>query len=258
MTRLEDKTAIITGGSSGINKGIALRFADEGANIAIASIDSDEMLEAAAATVRQRGAKVFATRCDVGNREDISGLVDRAVEEFGGADILVNGAAYMITQHNFEDYTLDDYERSIRVGLDSAFHAMQLVYPHMRKRGGGKILNFASIGGIRGVKGSGGYAAAKTGLIGLTRSAANEWAQYGINVNAIAPMAMSGAWSAYMETLPPGTNPFDALGTRRNAVGRAGDPERDVGPAAAFLCSSDADYITGHILPVDGGLLELE
>lgn len=258
MRRLEGKTAIVTGGSAGLNRGVALRFADEGARIAIASIDPQPDLDSVLTEIGARGADAVARRCDVGDLDQISAFTDRVLDAFGQVDVLVNGAAYMVPPYSFEDYSLDDYEKSIRVGLDSVFHFMRAVFPSMRDQGGGKIVNFSSIGGIRGVRGAGGYAAAKTGIIGLTRAAANDWAQYGINVNAVAPMGMSRAWSEYMQSQPEGTDPFQALGTRSNAFRRAGDPERDIAPAVAFLCSSDADYITGHVLPVDGGLLELE
>jgi len=258
MRRLDGKVAIISGGSSGICRGVALRFAAEGASVAICSIDTESELAAAALDIKARGAEVVAERCDVGARTEIEQFVDATVERFGRVDVLVNGAAYMYPGASFEDYSIADYERSIRDGLDSVFHFMQCVFPYMRDQGGGKILNFASIGGIRGVRRAGGYAAAKMGLIGLSRSAANDWAQYGINVNCIAPMAMSRSWREYLDTFPEGTDPFEIVGTRRNALGRPGDPERDIGPAAAFLCSSDADFITGHVLPVDGGLLDLE
>ena len=256
--RLGGKVAIVTGGSSGICRGVARRFAREGASLAICSIDEDEMLTSIEAELTALGCKVVVERCDVGSRDEIQAFTATVADRLGRIDILVNGAAYMFPGASFEDYSVADYEQSIRDGLDSAFHFMQAVFPHLRREGGGKILNFASIGGIRGARHAGGYAAAKTGLIGLSRTAANDWAQHRINVNCIAPMAMSRSWETHLATLPSGTDPFAAVGTRRNALGYPGDPERDIGPAAAFLCSSDADFITGHVLPVDGGLLELE
>lgn len=257
MRQLEGKVAIVTGGSSGINREIALRFAQEGAKVAICSIDSDEMRASVVADIAQGGGESFAKRVDVGSREEIHAFVDEVVRKYGGLDILVNGAAYMMGPVPMHDLSVADWDRSLSVGVTSAFHFMRAAFPHMKDKGG-RILGFSSIGGLRGVKGGGGYAAAKTALIGLTRSAANDWAQYGITANLIAPMAMSPSWAEFMAAQPTGADPFISIGTRRNAVNYAGDPLDDVAPAALFLCSDGARYITGHILPVDGGLLELE
>ena len=98
----------------------------------------------------------------------------------------------------------------------------------------------------------------KTAIIGITRVAANEWGKYGINVNCVAPMSMTTGWSELMKTLPEGTSPWAAVNVRANALGYVGDPEEDIAPPVVFLASEDANYITGHVLPLDGGLMEVE
>ncbi len=253
---LEGRVAIVTGASRGLGRGIALRFAEEGAILSLCA-RSESDLAAVAGEARARGAKVHHRICDVTSRADIDALVSRTAEAEGRIDILVNNAAYMATPIPLDAYDERLWEDVLSGGLTSAFLMMKAVYPHMRKHGG-SIVNMTSLGGIRGVKGAGAYGAAKTGLIGLTRAAANDWGRDGIRVNCVAPMAMSDAWAGFMKTRPPGTDPWAAIGIRSNALGYVGDAEMDIAPAVAFLCSDHARYITGAVLPVDGGLLDEE
>ncbi len=255
--RLEGKVAIVTGGSSGIGRGIALRFASEGADVAICSLDPDAALASIRSDIEALGRRVIAERCDVSSRAEVAAFVAATVERLGAVNILVNNAAYMYRGITLEEYSEADWNKSIAVGLDAAFHFMQAVFPHMRD-GGGKILNITSGAGIRGGRYAAGYAAAKGGMIALTRTAALDWAQHGIQVNCIAPLAMSEAVEGILKAHPEAKSPFEAMGSRPNALNRLGDPERDIAPPAAFLCSSEADFITGHVLPVDGGQLEID
>ena len=258
MKKLEGKVAIITGASQGIGFGVAMRFAKEGATVAMCG-RNPETLEKAAKEVAAVGGKVISQTCDVTSSEQINALVDRVLEDAGTIDILVNNAAYMPgKQTNLEDSDDEEYNKSMDGGINSVYRFMKRVFPIMKENGGGKIVNFTSLGGIRGVQGTGGYAAGKTAIIGLSRVAANEWGKYGINVNMVAPMAMSTGWAAVMETLPEGTDPWSVMNLRGNALGYVGDPEEDVAPAVVFLASDEARYITGHVLPLDGGLMEVE
>lgn len=256
MRGLEGKIAIVTGASKGLGRGIALRLAEEGVSQIICSRSQDE-IEVVADEIRAKGGQAIALTCDVTDRAQIAALVERAAGVSGRIDILVNNAARMTQPSPFLDYDDDVWEDTIRGGLTSAYYMMKAVVPHMKDKGG-RIVNITSLGGLRGVKGMAAYGAAKTGLVGLTRTAANEWGEHGITVNCISPMGYTDGWKAFVEATAPGANPFDALGVRRNVLGYAGDPEKDIAPAVAFLCSDDARYITGAILPVDGGLLDVE
>lgn len=253
-----DKVAIVTGASAGIGLGIAKRFAREGAVVAMCS-RTKATLDDAAAQVREIGGKVIHSTCDVSSPEQIDEFVGGVVEEAGAVDILVNNAAYIPSSPTpLEDIADEDFENAINGGLYSTYFFMKRVLPIMKEKGTGRIINFSSIGGIRGVHGAAGYGAAKMGIVGLTRVAANEWGKYGITVNCVAPMAMSETWAELMKTLPEGTDPWEAANVRSNAVGYVGDAEADVAPPVVFLASDDARYITGHVMPIDGGLVDLE
>lgn len=258
MGKLEGKVAIITGASAGIGLGLSKRFAKEGAIVAMCA-RTQSTLDQAAAEVQSIGGTVIHQTCDVTSNEDINSFVEIVLDKAGTVDILVNNAAYMPTGHNYLE-GLD--EREYLAGVEGAIHStyrfMQRVFPIMKEKRSGKIVNFSSIGGIRGVKGTAGYAAGKMAIVGISRVAANEWGKYGINVNCVAPMSMTSGWSELMKTLPEGSDPWEAVGTRSNALGYVGDPEEDIGPPVVFLASDDAKYITGHLMPLDGGLLDLE
>jgi len=200
---------------------------------------------------------VFYRQCDVADKNQLRGFIDASHAHFGALDILINNAAYMMAPQPFDGFDEAVYEQCIATSLNSVFYAMKAAVPFMKERGG-KIVNFASMAGIRGTKQLAGYAAAKMGVVGLTKVAAMEWAKHRINVNCVAPIAISDVWQQAMAAQPAGSDPFAAIGLRRNVLGYAGDPEADIAPAVAFLCSDAARYITGHILPADGGLLELE
>lgn len=253
---LGGKRAIITGASKSIGLAVARRLAMDGAAVAICS-RSDEEIAAAATELKALGGQVYSAACDVADKAALDTFIANAASAHGGIDILVNSAAYIPFPVPFEDYDDAMFEQAFDVGVVGAFRAMKAAFPHLKKQGG-RIVNFTSIGGLRGGHGQAGYAAAKTGIIGVTRVAAAEWAPHGITANCIAPMAMSDTWSAYLATLEPGVNPFHAVGVHSNAFDRPGDVDADIAPAVAFLCSDDARFITGTILPVDGGLLDLE
>lgn len=256
MRGLKDRIAIVTGASKGLGRGIALRLAEEGALLTVCARNT-AALESVAEEIRARGGVADTFTCDVTDQAQIAALVDCVAGRHGRIDILVNNAAFMSQPVSLDRYEDDYWRQGIAGGLDSAFYMMRAVFPHMSANGG-RIVNMTSMGGVRGVRGSGAYAAAKTGIIGLTRAAANDWGQYGITANCVMPMGLSDSWQKYIDDNAPGSNPFDALGVRRNAVGYAGDPERDVAPVVAFLCSDDARYVTGAMIPVDGGLSDLE
>jgi NAD(P)-dependent dehydrogenase (short-subunit alcohol dehydrogenase family) len=258
MGKLDGKVAIVTGAGTGVGRGIAAAFAKEGADLAICGRRLAK-LEEAAEGFTASGAQVLARSVDVMERGAIDEFVAATVTRFGRLDILVNNACTIPHPQPLEELTVETWYMPMKSGLDASFFFMQACFAHMKDGGGGKIINVSSGAGIRGIAGVAPYAAAKAGIDGLTRVAAIDWAPHGIRVNSIAPFAMSEAWEEYVKTLPEDqqADPVTALNVRLPAAGYVGDAEADIGRAAVFLASRDSDYITGHILPVDGGMIDL-
>lgn len=256
MNKLEGKVAIVTGAAQGIGFGVARLFTQEGATVAMCDINQAK-LETSAATISELNPATLYQAFDVRSNEEIDSFVSYVAERAGGVDILVNTAAIIPPPVPLQDEKEDHYVNTMNICLHSVHHLMRQVFPHM-KESGGKIINFTSMAGIRGSKGAAAYGIAKAGVVGLTKIAANDWGEYGINVNCIAPMAMNDDWAAFMQTLPPDTSPTDALGVRPSALGFVGEPEKHIAPAALFLASSDSDYVTGLVMPVDGGQNDVE
>ena len=243
---LSGRVAAVTGANTGIGRAIAEALAGAGADIAaIGRSDPAETL-AAVKTLGRRGVWIKA---DFGAKPDHSAVIGEVVGKLGGLHILVNNAG-TIRRNNSIDFTEADWDAVIDVNLKSVFFLSQAAARHMIPAGGGKIINIASMlsfqGGIRVPS----YTASKSGLAGLTRLLANEWAVSGINVNAIAPGYFATNNTAALQA--DVKRSAEILG--RIPAGRWGDP-KDLGGAAVFLASSAANYVQGIILPVDGGWL---
>ena len=243
---LSGRVAAVTGANTGIGRAIAEALASAGADIAaIGRSDPAETL-AAVKTLGRRGVWIKA---DFGAKPDHSAVVGEVVGKLGGLHILVNNAG-TIRRNNSIDFTEADWDAVIDVNLKSVFFLSQAAARHMIPAGGGKIINIASMlsfqGGIRVPS----YTASKSGLAGLTKLLANEWAVSGINVNAIAPGYFATNNTAALQA--DVKRNAEILG--RIPAGRWGDP-KDLGGAAVFLASSAANYVQGIILPVDGGWL---
>ena len=243
---LTGKVAIVTGANTGIGQGIALALAAAGADIAaVGRSAATETVE----KVRALGRKAEIVSADLSTIEPVQRVVDEAVEKLGGLDILVNNAG-IIRRNDSLDFTEEDWDAVIDTNLKSVFFLCQAAGRQMVKNGGGKIINIASMltfqGGIRVPS----YTASKSGIGGLTKILANEWAAKGINVNAIAPGYIATNNTAALQADPDRNRSI----IERIPAGRWGDPA-DLGGAAVFLASSAADYIQGHILAVDGGWL---
>ncbi|WP_342248747.1 2-dehydro-3-deoxy-D-gluconate 5-dehydrogenase KduD [Sphingomonas sp. OTU376] len=243
---LSGKVAVVTGANTGIGQGIALALAAAGADIAaVGRTRAQETVE----KVRALGRKAEIISADLSSIEPVGRVVDEAVDKLGGLNILVNNAG-IIRRNDSLDFTEEDWDAVVDTNLKSVFFLCQAAGRHMVANGGGKIINIASMltfqGGIRVPS----YTASKSGIGGLTKLLANEWATKGINVNAIAP--------GYIATNNTAALQADETRNRqimeRIPAGRWGSPE-DMGGAAVFLASSAADYIQGHILAVDGGWL---
>lgn len=252
MNTLSGKTAIITGGASGMGKATALLFAGEGANVVIADLNvkGGEAVEREGSEAgRPHGARVVFQRCDVSSEADVIALVQRAIEEFGRLDIMFNNAGIGGAIGRLENIDVEAWERTQSVCLRGVFLGMKHAIPRLREAGGGVIISTASIAGIDGYPGLHAYSAAKAGVVNLTRSAAIELGADRIRVNCIAPGGITtpivyGPESnrATVEQMLNGMQPWPS----------AGQPE-DIAHAAMFLASDAARFITGHTLVVDGG-----
>jgi NAD(P)-dependent dehydrogenase (short-subunit alcohol dehydrogenase family) len=245
---LSGRVAIITGASRGIGRAIALAFAKAGARVALASRKA-EGLEEVAREIEAGGGNALAVATHVGQEDAVEALIERTVEAFGGIDILVNNAG---TNPHFGPVltaTTAQWDKILEVNLRSAFLLIQRALPHLEARGGGKIINMASVAGLHPSLGMGIYGISKAGLIMLTHVLARELGPQHIQVNAIAPGVIKTRLSSALWESP---DLAEAL-TRSTPLGRLGDVDDVVG-AALYLASSLSDYVTGEVLVVDGGM----
>jgi 3-oxoacyl-[acyl-carrier protein] reductase len=266
---LSGRVALVTGGSRGLGRADALTLARAGADVVIADIlvESDDSAdaerygplaqaaraqglvktEATADEIRGLGRRALALKCDVTDAEQVEATVQSAVDELGSVDILVNNAGTLDHVGQIENQVLELWERDLRVNLTGAFNCSQAVWPHMKAREWGRIVNMASVAGTLGGFGQASYSTTKAGLLGLTKSLALEGARHGITVNAIVPGIIG------TEAFHFGNPEMNERMIRRTAMRRPGDPQ-DIANAIAFLSSDLASYITGVELNVAGGI----
>ena len=266
---LSGRVALVTGGSRGLGRADALTLARAGADVVVADIlvesevseETDRWgalataartqglvhTESTAEEIRAMGRRSLAIRCDVTDREQVAAAVTRTVEELGAVDILVNNAATLDHVGQFHDQNPELWDRDLRVNLTGSFNCAQAVWPHMKERGWGRIVNMASVAGTLGGFGQASYSTTKAGVLGLTRTLAMEGARRGITCNAIVPGVI--ATEAYTMANPVMNERIVA----RSALKRPGEPQ-DIANAVAFLCSDLAGYITGVGLYVSGGV----
>ncbi|MEH6386373.1 MULTISPECIES: SDR family NAD(P)-dependent oxidoreductase [Pseudomonas] len=249
MRLLENKVALITGAGGGIGEGVARYFAKQAAAVVVAELN-ETMGEAVAADIRAQGGQAIFFKTDVSSKENIAAAVQAAVDEFGGLDILVNNAFAPTPNVLMEDKTDEMLQQTLDTTVWAAWWAMRAALPHMRKRGGGSVINFYSIDTEIGAWLHADYNTAKSAILGLTRSAAAEWGRFNIRVNAIAPTAM-GATFHKLAAENPG---FAERSASMRPLGRCGEPEADIGPVVAFLGSEMSRFVTGETIHVDGGL----
>jgi meso-butanediol dehydrogenase/(S,S)-butanediol dehydrogenase/diacetyl reductase len=258
MDRFKDQTVVITGGNKGIGFAIAERFAAEGANLVIASVEAQ--VHDAAASLRATGAKTVSVICDVTDPEAVKTLYDRAEAEFGSVDISIQNAG-IITIAKVENLTEREWDATMDVNTKGVFLCCQEAIRRMRKTGkGGRLINTASGQARDGFIYTPHYAASKFGVMGLTQSLAKEVAQEGITVNAICPGIIKTdmwdyndrVWGQMLGDFAPGE--LMASWVQNIPMKRAGEGS-DVAGLVAFLASTDATYITGQTINVDGGLI---
>lgn len=245
---LEGQVALITGASRGIGRAIALRMAGAGARVVVSSRKLENAEETAEA-IRAAGGEVLAVQAHVGYMDQVEALVARTMETFGRIDIVVNNAA---TNPHFGPLLSADeghWDKILDTNVKGAFRVCKATVPHMQAQGGGKIINIASVAGLRPSPAMGIYSISKAALIAMTQLLAVELAPQNIRVNAIAPGVIKTRFSQVMWQTPQIAEPILA----RTPLGRFGEPE-DVAGLAVFLASPAADYITGAVFVVDGGL----
>jgi NAD(P)-dependent dehydrogenase (short-subunit alcohol dehydrogenase family) len=245
----EDQVALVTGAASGLGLATARAFAAAGAAVVLA--DTDEAgIRAAADDLTARGSKALAIHCDVSDDDQVAAMIEQTVATFGRLDAAYNNAGIQNVLADTADATRDDFDRVMAVNLRGVWSCMKFELGQMRKQGSGAIVNCSSIGGLVGGAGRATYHAAKYGVIGLTTSAALEYAAKGIRVNAICP----GLFDTPMSDRMKAAGQTEALAAMLHQVpiGRLGRSE-EIADAVLWLCSSAASFVIGHALVVDGG-----
>lgn len=250
MSRLQGKTAIITGGASGIGKGMATAFVKEGAKVAIIDLNAELGNQTIKELQEYQPESIFI-QANLMDHGKIPEIVKEVVDHFGKLDILVNNA-HASKMSSIEETTQKEFDLSFNTGFYPTFYFMQAALPYL-KESKGKIINFASGAGINGDVNQVSYVAAKEAIRGITRVAANEFGPFGINVNIIAPIAKSPGMLQWAEENPEYYQGMLA----KIPLRRLGEIEGDIGRVAVFLASDDSDYITGQTIMVDGGSIKL-
>jgi acetoacetyl-CoA reductase len=242
---LQEAVVVVTGASRGLGRAIAQEMARGGAKVVVNYSRSKEPAEELVNEISESGGEAIAVQADVSDAEQAQKLIDRAMEEYNRVDVLINNAGINIDR-TLRKLSVDDWDKVIQVDLNSAFYTVHAVLPHMTEQGGGKIINMSSFVGEAGNIGQANYSAAKAGLLGFTKTAAQELARYGITVNAICP--------GFIETDMVANIPEEAQQKLRKQVplGRFGKPD-EIARAVRYLVE-DGDYITGQSIDINGGI----
>lgn len=243
---MKGKIALVTGGSRGIGRAIALKLADCGADVAIIYAGRADAAKETVEMIQAKGVRAAAFQADVADFQQVEAAVKQTTEALGAPDILVNNAG-ILSDGLAMRMSPENFAKVIEVNLNGAFHMIRCCLPAFVRRRSGRIINITSVAGMMGNAGQANYASSKAGLIGLTKTIAREVASRGITVNAVAP--------GFIQTDMTDSMSEDSLkrGVQAVPMGRIGKPE-DVANAVVFLASESADYITGCVLKVDGGM----
>jgi len=242
------KVAFVTGAGGGIGRATALAFAREGAYVVVADI-SEQNLRETARLIEGLSGRALAVRCDVTRVEDVKSALERTIETFGRLDVAFNNAGSEQPITATADLTEEEWDRIVGINLRGVFLCMKYEIPLLLKQGGGAIVNTSSGAGVKGFKGQAAYAAAKHGVIGLTKSAALDYAQSNIRINAVCPGIIA---TPMMQRFTGGTPEGEQRVIAQEPVGRMGMPE-EIAAAVVWLCSEPAAFIIGHAMVIDGG-----
>jgi NAD(P)-dependent dehydrogenase (short-subunit alcohol dehydrogenase family) len=248
MSSLKGKVALVTGGRRGIGKAIALALAEKGADIAVADIEADSLLQTTVKAIQNLGVKSLAIQVDVAKKASVLAMLESTLTAFNHLDVLVNCAGIWIPGQNLVECSQDNWDKVINTNLRGAFFCCQAAGEIMIRQKSGCIINLSSEVGINPGTGIGAYSISKAGIIMLTRQLARELAPYHIRVNALAPGIVKTDFNAAFWR-DPATEKRTASGV---PLGRLAEPE-DIAQAALFLASDAASYITGEILAINGG-----
>jgi NAD(P)-dependent dehydrogenase (short-subunit alcohol dehydrogenase family) len=247
---LAGKVAVVTGGASGIGRAAAQALARRGASLVVADVQPAGLGE----TVRlvcQAGGAAIAVHADVRRPDHVAGMVDAAVRGFGGLDLAVNSAGVGGLDARTAEYPEDDWQRTLDVNLTGVWHCLRHEIPAMLARGGGAIVNVASVAGLVGFPRHAAYAASKHGVVGLTRTAALEYARQGVRINAVCPGFTS---TPMVERITGGDADAERALARLVPLGRLGTPE-EIAEAICYLCAPASAFMVGHALVLDGGIV---
>jgi NAD(P)-dependent dehydrogenase (short-subunit alcohol dehydrogenase family) len=255
MKNFENKTIIITGAAMGLGLAAAKELAARGANLALVDYNEKSLNDAKAEIARDfSDAKIITIVADVSNEEAVKNYVDETVKAFSRIDGLYNNAGIEGRQAGMTEYDVSVFKKVIDINLMGVYYGMRYVIPFMKKQNYGRIVNVASVGGIRGVLNQVPYVASKHAVSGMTKNAALEYGRYGINTNAIAPGAILTPMvaEAFRQVNPDDPKAAETEYAQRNPVKRLGLPA-EVAKVVAFLLSEDASYVNGQTIAIDGG-----
>ncbi|MCX8111550.1 MAG: 3-oxoacyl-ACP reductase FabG [Syntrophorhabdaceae bacterium] len=245
--RLEGKNAVVTGGGRGVGRAISLAFAQEGANVVVNYAGNQKAADEVVEMIKGMGRKAVAVKGDVGIEADATNIIETCVKEFGSIDILVNNAG-ISKPAMLHKMTVDVWDQVVNVQMRGPWLCIKAASKYFMQQNYGRIVNVTSVAGMVGTIGQINYAAAKGGVVTLTKSAARELAKYNVTCNCIS----LGIVTTEMTSTLQNDEKLREIYTRRILLGRYAEPE-DVAPAFVFFASDDARYITGQVLPVDGG-----
>ena len=248
--RVEGKVALVTGGASGIGRATALTFAREGAKVVVADVVV-EGGEETSGMIKRAGGEALFVKADVSQAAEVEALINKTLATYGRLDCAHNNAGIEGAVATTAECTEENWERIITINLKGVWLCMKYEIPQMLKQGGGAIVNTASGAGLVGIPRAGAYVASKHGVVGLTKTAALEYAKAGIRVNAVCPGVIDTPMVQRIASRRPHSVEKMAAG---EPVGRLGKPE-EIAEAVVWLCSEAASFVTGHAMAVDGGYI---